>query len=563
MDLSIVIPSYNTRDLLEQALHTVMDAATALEVEILVVDNASRDGSADMVAATFPQVQLIRNEENVGFAAANNQALRRVNGRYVLLLNSDTIVRPDTLRCLVEFLDAHPQAGAIGCKILNPDGTLQLSCRRGLPTPMAAFCKMSGLSRLFPNSPRIARYNLTYLDPEKTHEVDALSGSCMMVRKEAMDQVGMLDEAYFFYGEDLDWCFRMRESGWKIFYVPQTEIIHFKGESSRAEQMRFRYRFYEAMSIFVSKHMQRRYRFFPLWLLHVAIVLYGLLSLGANLARKLSLPIADGVLILIGLKLGLVLRYHPSLEPFIRQIEGLANQIGLDAHPTYWLVPPEYTDLQWFLVYTVSTFIWLLALYVVGIYDRRKYSAAWSALGVALGFGGIVTMVFFIKAYNFSRLAAGAAWSFNTLLVAGWRLVAPWVLLTYRGYRLGQRRTLVVGTDGAVVNLLEYMAKVEGLGFEVVGVVGQESKMRGRMLAGSQVIGLVDELQQLVHEYRIGALIFTSGTIVHSLRKMGKRWGNKRLQIYMLAGNSTDLQAGQAPGGSGKLPLIEVLPRRW
>ena len=562
MDLSIVIPSYNTKDLLEQSLRTVMDAATGLEVEVLVVDNASRDGSADMVASTFPQVELIRNEENVGFAAANNQALRRIKGRNVLLLNSDTIVRPDTLRCLVEFMEAHPQAGAIGCKILNPDGTLQLSCRRGLPTPMTAFCKMSGLSRLFPNSPRIARYNLTYLDPERTHEVDALSGSCMMVRKKAMDQVGLLDEAYFFYGEDLDWCFRMREAGWKIFYVPQTEIIHFKGESSRAEQMRFRYRFYEAMAIFVRKHMQQRYRFFPLWLLHVAIVLYGLLSLGANLARKLSLPIADGLLILIGLKLGLIVRYHPSLVPFIRKIEGLANQIGLEAHPTFWLVPPEYSDLQWFLVYTVSAFIWLLALYLVGIYDRRKYSAARAALGVALGFGGIVTMVFFIKAYNFSRLAAGAAWGFNTLLVAGWRLLAPWVLLTYRGYQLGQRRTLVVGTDKAVANLLEYMAIQEGLAFEVVGVVGQEPENRGRMVAGSQVIGLVDELQQLVQEYRIDALIFTSGTIVHSLKKMGKGWRNKKLQIYMLAGNDTDLKAGPVPGGTAHLPLIEVLPRR-
>ena len=562
MDLSIIIPSYNTRDLLEQALRTVMDAATDLEVEVLVVDNASRDGSADMVASTFPQVELIRNEENVGFAAANNQALKRVKGRNVLLLNSDTIVRPDTLRCLVEFMDAHPQAGAIGCKILNPDGTLQLSCRRGLPTPMAAFCKMSGLSRLFPNSPRIARYNLTYLDPERTHEVDALSGSCMMVRREAMDQVGLLDEAYFFYGEDLDWCFRMREAGWKIFYVPQTEIIHFKGESSRAEQMRFRYRFYEAMAIFVRKHMQQRYRFFPLWLLHVAIVLYGLLSMGANLARKLSLPIADGLLILVGLKLGLVLRYHPSLVPFIRQIEGLANQIGLEAYPTNWLVPPEYTDLQWFFVYAVSVFIWLLALYLVGIYDRRKYSVAWSALGVALGFGGIVIMVFFIKAYNFSRLAAGAAWGFNTLLVAGWRLWAPWVLLTYRGYRLGQRRTLVVGTDRAVANLLENMANQKGLAFEVVGVVGQDPEIRGRMVAGSQVIGLVDELQQLVREYRIDALIFTSGTIVHSLRKMGEGWKSKKLQIYMLAGNDSDQKTGPVPGGSTHLPLIEVLPRR-
>ena len=172
-------------------MHSVRAAIEGIEAEIFVVDNASHDGSADMVERAFPDVHLLRNTSNTGFAAGNNVALRQVRGRYVLLLNTDTIVRVDTFRHLVDFMDRHPEAGAAGCKILNPDGTLQLDSRRGFPTPLAAFCKMSGLSRFFPNHPTIARYNMTFLDPEECAEVDVLSGSCMLVRKEAMDEVGL------------------------------------------------------------------------------------------------------------------------------------------------------------------------------------------------------------------------------------------------------------------------------------------------------------------------------------------------------------------------------------
>ena len=166
-------------------------------------------------------------------------AERVAHGRHVLLLNSDTIVRPDTLRTLVGFMDDHPDAGAAGCRINNPDGTLQLDCRRSFPTPSAAFYKLTGLGRLFPKSRRFARYNLTYLDPDEVNEVDALSGSCMIVRRQVLDEVGGFDEAYFMYGEDLDWCFRMREAGWKIYYTPATEIILARSPSWVATRVTF------------------------------------------------------------------------------------------------------------------------------------------------------------------------------------------------------------------------------------------------------------------------------------------------------------------------------------
>lgn len=560
MDLSVVLVSYNTRELLEQALRTVLDAAAGLRAEIFVVDNASRDHSAELVEEKFPQVRLIRSPRNVGFAAGNNLAFRQVQGRYILLLNTDTIVRRDTLRCLVEFLDAHPEAGAAGCKILNPDGTLQLACRRGFPTPMAAFCKVSGLSRLFPRSRRFAAYNLTYLDPEQVNEVDALSGSCMMVRKQAVDQVGLLDEDYFMYGEDLDWCFRMRQAGWKIYYVPHTAIVHFKGESGRAEQMRVLYRFYEAMSIFVRKHMQRRYRFFPLWLLHVGIILYGLSSLAARLGRRLALPAVDGVLVLVGLALGIALRYHPRLVPLIRNIERLGNQLGMEVHPTRWLTPPAYTDLQWVVVYAASAATWLVTFYLMGLYDRHRFSPARAAGAVGLGFAGIVTAVFFFKAYNFSRLAAGAAWVFNTALVAGWRLAARHFL---QARLLARRRILVVGTEEVVAQFLEYLEGLESPGPEVVGLVGMAPEWRGRLVGGKQVVGLVEELPRLVQEYDIGELVLTESTLAHALPRVQRGWRHRRLVIRMLPGSFAALVDGQDPASPDPLPLIEISARRW
>ena len=555
VDVTVVIPSYNTRDLMEQALRTVMEAAVGMEIEIVVVDNASRDGSADMVEEKFPQVELIRNEKNVGFAAANNVAFERARGRYVLLLNSDTVVRPDTLKCLAQFLDECPEAGAAGCKILNPDGTLQLESRRGFPTPAAAVWKLTGMSRLFPNSPRFARYNLTYLDPEEVSEVDALSGSCMMVRREVIEQVGRLDEAYFMYGEDLDWCYRMRQAGWQIYYVPHTAIIHFRGQSGRAEEMRVQYRKNESMAIFAQKHMRKRYRFFPLWLLHAGIVIYGIYSFIRPLSRRLTLPAIDGLLLLIGLHLGVTVRYHPDLIPIMGSIEAVGSQFGLDVNPTRWLTPPPYSEPQWSVFYGSSTILWLFAFYLLGLYDQHKYSPRRAAISVALGFTFILTAVFFFKEYNFSRLATAAAWAFNTALIGGWRLAAAWFSHTSHGRRLGRRRTLVVGTDGPAAQLLAYLERVGGLDCELVGVVAEEREAVGREIAGVGVIGTVEELARLVKEYEVNEVLFTPETISRSLGRVGRK--SRKLRLRMVPGSLGDV--GDKPVTSmDDLPLIEI-----
>lgn len=556
MRLSVVFLSYNTRDLTRQALNSVLAAAEGLEAEIFVVDNASADGSADMVAEEFPQVKLVCNEANVGFSAGNNVALRQVTGEYALLINTDTIVRRDALHAMVEFLDAHPEAGACGCKILDPDGTLQLDSRRGFPTPLAAFCKMSGLSRLFPKHPLMARYHLTHLDPEQTAEIEVLSGSCMMVRKAAMDQVGLLDEDYFMYGEDIDWCYRFHQAGWKIYYLPTTAIIHFRGESGRGTPLKILYRKSRAMSIFVNKHMARRYRFFPLWLLQVGIALHGTFRFLTRAARALALPLLDAGLVLCGLKLGLTVRYHPELVPFIYRIEQVGTLFGLDVQPTRWLVPPPYSDLQWAAVYGASTLVWLLAFYASGLYDRRRYSVAWSVVGATLGFAAIVMLVFFFKGYNFSRLAVVSAWFCNVLLVAGWRLVARW-FLHQRG-REGRLRTLLVGTDAAAVDFVEQLERAGMAHCNLIGMVGEVPQQRGRPLAGRPLVGHVGELEELVNDFAIDHLVFTPSAMSSFLERPVQAWEARGLRVSMVPIAFAEVVADRGVRDCAPLPLVEI-----
>jgi len=253
-DVSVIIVNYNVRDFLQQSLVSLQKALKGIRSEIFVVDNASDDGSAEMVRKRFPRIRLIANTVNLGFAKANNLALKKARGKFLLLINPDTIVQEDTIRVMVEFLKTHPDVGLAGCKIMNPDGSFQPACRRGFPTPWVAFTRISGLSKLFPKTKIFGKYNLTYLNTEETYPVDAVSGSFMMLRHEMFVQVGGLDESYFMYGEDLDWCYRIRQAGWRIFYVHSTQIIHYKGESTRRSSIDEIHTFYEAMHLFVEKH---------------------------------------------------------------------------------------------------------------------------------------------------------------------------------------------------------------------------------------------------------------------------------------------------------------------
>lgn len=284
-DLGIVILNWNTRELLARCLETVLASAGAFTCRVIVVDNASGDGSADMVRQRFPTVEVIESPVNGGFSAGNNLGLRALGfhgpgqvdadaPRYALLLNPDTEVPPDALYAMVQMMDARPDIGAAGPKLVLADGSLDLACRRSFPTPEVSFYRFSGLAKLFPDSPRFGRYNMTFVDPDQEIEVDSVVGAYMQVRREAVAAVGLLDETFFMYGEDLDWAYRIKQAGWTVFYYPTVTVKHVKRAASRRSK-KAQFEFQRAMLIFYRKHYQETT---PLWL-H-SLVLMGLLLKG-------------------------------------------------------------------------------------------------------------------------------------------------------------------------------------------------------------------------------------------------------------------------------------------
>ena len=299
LDLAIIIVNYNTRALLQRCLRSVYASQGAFAFEVCVVDNASTDDSAAMVRAEFPQARLIESAHNGGFAYANNLGLRAFGfpdlpsasattpspidaaslPRYVLLLNPDTVLPPDALAQMLAFMDARPKAGVAGPKLVRPDGSLDLACRRSFPTPEISLWRMLGLSKLFPRSRRFGRYNMTYLDPDELTEVDSVVGAFMWVRREAILQVGLLDETFWMYGEDLDWAKRIKDAGWQVWYNPAVTVLHVK-EAASQHSPRARREFYRAMVIFYHKHYAATTPLWLHWLILAGIALKGKLDMG-------------------------------------------------------------------------------------------------------------------------------------------------------------------------------------------------------------------------------------------------------------------------------------------
>ncbi len=289
LDLSIVIVNYNTCDLLQDCLTSIYRSRGDFRFEVIVVDNASPDESVTMVETRFPQTQLIANKVNGGFAYANNLGLKQAGfagdgapgstaPRYILVLNPDTLLPETALGDMIKFMDEGVEVGAVGPKLVRPDGSLDLACRRSFPTPEVSFYRMVGLSKLFPRSRKFGRYNMTFADPDELLEVDSLVGAFMLVRREAVAQAGLLDETYFMYGEDLDWAYQIKANHWKIFYNPAVTVTHVKRASSRRSP-KAQVEFYRAMDIFYHKYYAGST---PFWL-------HGLIMFGINIKKQIAL----------------------------------------------------------------------------------------------------------------------------------------------------------------------------------------------------------------------------------------------------------------------------------
>lgn len=285
MKLSIIIVSFNGKEFLRKCIDSIrQNISSSTKHELIVVDNASDDDSVDMIAKEFPRAVLIRNDENFGFSKANNQAIKKATGDYILFLNPDTLIRENVIAEMITFMEINDRVGAVTCRVELPNGQLDDSCHRGFPTPWNAFCYFSGLAKMFPCSKLFSGYSLGWLDINSVHEIDACAGAFMMVRREAGEKIGWWDEDYFWYGEDLDFCYRLKQKGWKIFFVPSVSILHYKGVSggikrisqhvstaTRETKIRATKARHEAMRIFYRKHYEKKYPRLIHWLVDFII----------------------------------------------------------------------------------------------------------------------------------------------------------------------------------------------------------------------------------------------------------------------------------------------------
>ena len=391
--LSVIIVNYNVQYFLDQCIESVEKAAKAVPTEVIIVDNNSVDGSLEMLAKKHPETRVIANKENVGFSKANNQGIESSNGEYVLLLNPDTVVSEDTFKKVVDFMDKHENAGGLGVRMIDGKGCFLPESKRGLPRPTVAFYKIFGLSSLFPKSKRFSHYHLGHLSQFENHEIDVLSGAFMLMRRKALDEVGLLDETFFMYGEDIDLSYRITLGGYKNYYCSDTAIIHYKGESTKKSSVNYVFVFYNAMIIFAKKHFSGKQAHLFSFLINLAIYLRAFLALCVRFTKRIFLPLID-----FGYVVG-----------------------GLYALTNYW----KMSDIEFpfeLIQYSIPIYAatWLASTFFNGGYDRPVRIFKFFK-GVFLG-TILILLAYAIlpKSWQFSRLFifVGASWIFTYYLIS-------------------------------------------------------------------------------------------------------------------------------------------------
>ena len=483
MRLSIVIVNYNVRAFLEQALGSVRRAMQGIDGEVWVVDNNSVDDSVRMVREKFPEVRLIANRKNPGFAVANNQAIRESSGEYVLLLNPDTLVEEDTFHKCLAFMDSQADAGALGVRLIDGSGKYLPESKRGFPSPWVAFCKTVGLSTIFPKSRLFNGYYLGHLDEHSINPVDVLAGCFMFIRRAALDRAGLLDEAFFMYGEDIDLSYRIQQAGFQNYYFPETQIIHYKGESTKKGSLNYVRTFYQAMIIFTRKHFSGRRAGLFILMLQAAIWLRAGLTLAKNTLRKIWLPLADAALIYGGLLL------------------------LMDFWASYYYKAPDYFKpaVLWFN-FPLYTFVWLFSVWLNGGYDQR-YDLRRLLRGLGLGTLLLAAIYGFLDLdYRPSRalLLLGAAWAALALV----SLRALLHFAEFRNFRIGRERVrnlVILGSPAEserVQALLHQAAVVKNL----VGSLDPKAKAA----EPGKGLGTLDQLAEIVRIFQVDELIFCS-----------------------------------------------------
>ncbi len=480
IDLSIIIVNYNVKEFVKNLLSSIEKAKSSHSIEVIIVDNNSTDGSSEILAKDYPQYLIIVNKENVGFGKANNQALEIAQGKFILLINPDTIVREDTFNKLIEFFNKNPRAGMVGCKVLNPDGTLQLACRRSYPTPWVSFCKAVGLSTLFPKSKLFAKYNLTYLPENEINEVDAISGAFMMFRREVYDKIGGFDPRFFMYGEDLDLCYRTQKAGFEVYYVPATEIIHYKGESTKRSSIDETRIFYDAMHLFVKKHFASS--FIVEFILRFAIVLRKFVTF-LNVYRLPLIAILVDYIVFLGALIVAESMYKPGS----------------------WQGFPDVVK-PW--VYLIPGFIQAIVSLFGGAYKKDSISVLRIILSFVFGFIVLSSLTFFFKQFGYSRAVFLICFGIAGILNIAWRAILKFAAGSTDVGR--SNRTLVVGDESSIESIIQRLKTSISEIYDIQGIIGIDQKSFGQRVSSYSFIGALENLKKIVVSEKIDTVIFSS-----------------------------------------------------
>ncbi len=482
MKLSVIIVNYNVEHFLEQCIDSALIAAKYVSTEIIVVDNNSVDGSLRMMGEKFPDMMLIANKDNVGFSKANNQGIRISKGEYVLLLNPDTIVEADTFEKVVAFMDSHPDAGGLGVKMLDGKGRFLPESKRGLPTPQSAFYKMFGISKIFPKSKKFASYHQGHLSNDETHKVEILAGAFMLMRKTVLDKVGLLDEDFFMYGEDIDLSYRIILGGYNNYYFADTRIIHYKGESTKKNTVNYVYVFYNAMVIFAKKHYSKKNAKLFSVLINTAIILKAFVSVVTGFLKKMFIPFMDFALIFSGLIL--FAKYWAEV------ILGESQ---------------KYPDLFLFGLIPLIIILWQFAIYYAGGYSK-PIKVGRILLGQLVGTILILVVYSLLpESYRFSRALILLGALISPILMISWRYLA--FLLGAKDFRFGNvllKRISVVGSNNETDRVLSLMEQTNiNAAFTSKILVDNDETV-----GSDSVLGTVSQLHEIVGIHKIDELIF-------------------------------------------------------
>lgn len=531
MKLSVIIVNYNVEHFLEQCLQSVRKASKELDVEVIVIDNNSVDGSVKMLKEKFSEVQLIQNKENRGFSKANNQAIRISKGEYVLLLNPDTVVEDDTFKKVITFMDEHQDAGGLGVKMLDGKGKFLPESKRGLPTPSSAFFKIFGLSAIFPKSKLFGKYHLGYLDNDKIHEVEILSGAFMLLRKEALDKAGLLDESFFMYGEDIDLSYRLIKAGYKNYYYPETRIIHYKGESTKRGSANYVFMFYNAMIVFAKKHYSSKNANLFSMLINIAIYFRAFIALFARFVSKIFKPLLDIIVLFGGIYF-----IKGYWEHNVKFIEGGEY-------------PPE------FLTIALPSYIliWLVSVFLSGGYDKPLRIGK---LLQGIVIGSIIILVFYSllpETWRFSRaiILLGTLWAMISL--SSWRIILS--LFNVKAFRIGankNKRFIIVGDKTESERVSDILRKA----YVNAGFIGFVSPDESE---NNDFIGNINQLKEIVEIYKIDEVIFCNKNIpaqiiINKMSDMQK----SEVNIKTAPEEGSFLIGSNSINTSGELYIIDI-----